>query len=176
MYLKVEIEDTQSFTYSLPKSSISIGAASGNNVIINVNSVSRSHLKLIKEGQSWFVEDQGSTNGSYHNGRKLSPGSKELLRPNQFVRLGDRVFVMLVTYAENPLSIANYKEIKIDEDRHDKTRVVSLKEIKEAAEIEKRRKELLAEKKMRNRKNFDIRKVALFIGSITALMMVRYFI
>ena len=176
MYLKVEIEDTQSLTYSLPKSSISIGASSGNNVIINVNSVSRSHLKLIKEGQSWFVEDQGSTNGSYHNGRKLSPGSKELLRPNQFVRLGDRVFVMLVTTAENPQSIANFKEIKNDGDHHDKTRVVSLKEIKEAAEIEKRRKELLAERKIRNRKNLDVRKVALFIGSITALMMMRYFI
>lgn len=176
MYLKVEIEDTQSFTYSLPKSSISIGAASGNNVIINVNSISRSHLKLIKEGQSWFVEDQGSTNGSYLNSRKLSPGSRELLRPNQFVRLGDRVFVMLVTTADHPLPIANYKEAKVEEDRSDKTRVISLKEIKEAAEIEKRRKELLTERKIQNRKNLDVRKVAMFIGSVTALMMVRYFV
>jgi pSer/pThr/pTyr-binding forkhead associated (FHA) protein len=176
MYLKVEIEDTQSLTYSLPKSSISIGAASGNNVIINVNSVSRSHLKLIKEGQSWFVEDQGSTNGSYLNGRKISSGSKELLRPNEFVRLGDKVFIMLVSSAEKPQAIANYKERKSEDEKQDKTRVISLKEIREAAEIEKRRKELLAERKIRTAKHFDGRKVAMFIGSVTVLALMRYFV
>lgn len=172
MYLKVQIEDTQSLTYSLPKSSISIGASPENNVIINVNSISRSHLRLIKEGQSWFVEDQGSNNGSYLNSRKLSPGSKELLRPNEFVRLGDRVFVMLVSTADNPLSIANFKVRK----PKDKTHVISFKEVTEAAESEKRLKELLAKRKMRIVNHLDVKKVAMFIGSVTVLVLARYII
>ena len=46
-----------------------IGRAPQNEVVIDVNGVSRFHCQLKHIGTDWMLEDLGSTNGTYANGK-----------------------------------------------------------------------------------------------------------
>jgi pSer/pThr/pTyr-binding forkhead associated (FHA) protein len=48
-----------------------IGRGPHNDVALNDESVSDSHAKILKRDGSWWLVDQGSTNGSYIGGRRV---------------------------------------------------------------------------------------------------------
>ncbi len=50
---------------------INIGRSSDNDLVINNIKVSRKHAKLEKTGNEWFIEDLGSSNGTFLNGEKV---------------------------------------------------------------------------------------------------------
>jgi pSer/pThr/pTyr-binding forkhead associated (FHA) protein len=49
----------------------SIGRNVNNTIFVEDDFVSASHAMLTFRGRSWFVEDQGSTNGTYVNGHRI---------------------------------------------------------------------------------------------------------
>lgn len=49
----------------------SIGRNVNNTIYIEDDFVSTNHAMLTFRGRSWFVEDQGSTNGTYINGHRI---------------------------------------------------------------------------------------------------------
>ena len=49
----------------------SIGRNVNNSVYIEDDFVSTNHAMLTFRGRSWYVEDQGSTNGTYVNGHRI---------------------------------------------------------------------------------------------------------
>ncbi|MGH2446436.1 MAG: FHA domain-containing protein [Candidatus Limnocylindria bacterium] len=49
----------------------SIGRNVNNTIYVEDDFVSTSHAMLTFRGRSWFVEDQGSTNGTYVNGHRI---------------------------------------------------------------------------------------------------------
>lgn len=49
----------------------SIGRNVNNTVYVEDDFVSATHAMLTFRGRSWFVEDQGSTNGTYVNGHRI---------------------------------------------------------------------------------------------------------
>ena len=49
----------------------SIGRNVNNTIFIDDDFVSANHAMLTFRGRSWFVEDQGSTNGTYVNGHRI---------------------------------------------------------------------------------------------------------
>ena len=49
----------------------SMGRNVNNTVFIEDDFVSANHAMLTFRGRSWFVEDQGSTNGTYINGHRI---------------------------------------------------------------------------------------------------------
>jgi hypothetical protein len=53
--------------------------------------VSRRHLRLFRQGNKVYVEDLGSSNGSFINNRRLLPFSPEPLASGDEVRLGGEV-------------------------------------------------------------------------------------
>lgn len=53
------------------KDVINIGRSADNDLVINNIKVSRKHAKLEKSGSQWFVEDLGSSNGTFLNGKKV---------------------------------------------------------------------------------------------------------
>ena len=55
----------------ISKSEIKIGRHSDNDIVIENIKVSRYHARLIKENDNWFIEDLGSSNGTYVNGKKI---------------------------------------------------------------------------------------------------------
>ena len=51
--------------------------------------VSRRHARISRRGEQYFIEDLGSTNGTFVNrGRRLLPGDRQLLRDGDEVIVG----------------------------------------------------------------------------------------
>jgi pilus assembly protein CpaF len=64
---------------------VTIGRVQGNDIVLPKSNISKRHARLIQSGADWRVEDAGSTNGTFVNGRKLTEGHT--------LRAGDKVFV-----------------------------------------------------------------------------------
>lgn len=59
----------------------------GNELFASCCTVSREHAKIVCVGGEWTIEDVGSTNGTYINGRKLRAGQKHPLKAEDVVAL-----------------------------------------------------------------------------------------
>jgi serine phosphatase RsbU (regulator of sigma subunit) len=51
-----------------------IGRTPDTTIQLASNAVSRRHAQLVRKGETWTVEDLGSANGTFHNGRRLQGG------------------------------------------------------------------------------------------------------
>jgi len=81
-----------------PKAELTIGRADKRNQIypdIDLSphgtpgeGVSRLHARMYQRGGVWVIEDAGSTNGTYLNGRRITAGEEALLRDGDRVRCG----------------------------------------------------------------------------------------
>ncbi|MGE5343342.1 MAG: adenylate/guanylate cyclase domain-containing protein [Candidatus Omnitrophota bacterium] len=65
-------------TFLLNKDSLSIGKLSGNDLHLNDNSVSRNHCKFLRVKDGYKLMDQGSTNGTFVNGKRVSDAKLEI--------------------------------------------------------------------------------------------------
>ena len=75
--------------YPLEKPELFIGRDLGNDVVINDSEVSRRHARLYLQGNTYIIEDLGSTNGTSVNGQKLT--GPYMLRPGERITFGERV-------------------------------------------------------------------------------------
>ena len=66
-----------------------IGRDISNEVTVNDAEVSRRHTRLEFQGGGYIVEDLGSTNGTFVNGRRLT--GPHSLRPGETIRMGETV-------------------------------------------------------------------------------------
>jgi len=70
--------------------SMTIGRSPAADVEIEDRFASARHARVFVHEGLYYVEDMGSTNGTYLNGRRLR--SQELLRPQDRIRIGDTEF------------------------------------------------------------------------------------
>jgi|GEM_PF-1215832 len=70
------------------KSSIMFGKAIGNDVVIDVDGVSRYHGRIVEDEGELFVEDLGSTNGTYLGTERLQ---RARLSPDDRVTIGSAI-------------------------------------------------------------------------------------
>ncbi len=75
--------------FDLNKPVVTIGREAGSDIVLEDPQVSRHHARLTLQGDSYFVEDLGSTNGSFVNGRRVM--SPTPLNPGDKLGLGDTV-------------------------------------------------------------------------------------
>ena len=77
--------------YALSESSLIVGRDPLSNIVVNDPEVSRQHTLLISSSSGEFrVQDLGSTNGTFIDGKRL--GSKpEILRPSNSITMGGAV-------------------------------------------------------------------------------------
>lgn len=80
----------QVYTFHFDKPEVCIGRVKGNDVILPKQNISKRHTLIKVHGDRFVVEDQGSTNGTYVNGHRISHAVE--IGPDDKVYLGD--FVM----------------------------------------------------------------------------------
>ena len=80
---------TPGLILELSKSDMTIGRDLSNDFVINDVEVSRKHLRLTQRGEQVWVEDLGSTNGTFVNGQRLS--GSHVLVPGELLSLGEHV-------------------------------------------------------------------------------------
>ena len=62
-------------------------------IVLEDSSVSRRHAEIRSTDQGWRLRDLGSTNGTFLNGTRLSPGEWPV-RPHDIVRFGNVTIVV----------------------------------------------------------------------------------
>ncbi len=77
--------------FLLDKAELFLGRDPGNDIVINDPEVSRRHARLLKVGDTYSIEDLGSTNGTFIRGLRLA--APVTLRPGEVITLGERVIV-----------------------------------------------------------------------------------
>lgn len=85
---------------------VTVGREPANDIVINEDAVSRYHLQIKREKTGYFVEDAGSTNGTFLNGKKLE--AEAALTPDDVLRVG----AAQLHYVRKPLPEHGQDEIK----------------------------------------------------------------
>ena len=88
----------QDKSFPLVKDETTIGRDTTSDIVISDAEISRHHARIYKLGDSYMVEDLGSTNGTFVNGQRLV-GPHALL-PGETIRFGENI--MLVFEAPLP--------------------------------------------------------------------------
>lgn len=75
--------------FPLEATEISIGREMGNVIVISDAEVSRRHAKLTWQGAGYFIEDAGSTNGTFVNNQRIS--APHALKAGDLVSLSENI-------------------------------------------------------------------------------------
>jgi ABC transport system ATP-binding/permease protein len=84
----------------LPGENMVVGRAPDVSLVLNHPEVSRRHCRILREGESWFVEDLGSRLGTAVNGNRIS--SRTTLRPGDRIHVGPVILAFGVGRKETP--------------------------------------------------------------------------
>src|SRR5688572_19414686 len=76
---------------SFPTDDATLGRTEDNDVVVKDNGVSKNHARIFSKGGRWFVEDLGSSNGTYVNGGKLD--APRPLKSGDAIGVGDVIFI-----------------------------------------------------------------------------------
>jgi hypothetical protein len=68
---------------------VMIGRSSASDIVLPDSFVSSTHARLVPRGQLYFVEDLGSTNGTFVDGREVKEAQ---LKPDSRLRIGETTF------------------------------------------------------------------------------------
>ena len=85
-YLEVNSPERPRLNFKLADSRVVMGRTSDNQIPLPYTNVSRHHAGVFLSGEDYYVEDMGSTNGTYVNGVKIA---KCVLRPNDLIQIGE---------------------------------------------------------------------------------------
>jgi len=72
------------------KGGVTIGRSPGSQIVLSDEFVSSTHARIFARKQFFFIEDLGSTNGTFIDGRRLD-GERQI-KPGQEIVIGDTIF------------------------------------------------------------------------------------
>ncbi len=73
---------------------IRIGRHAENDLVLESDRVSRKHARVFRREDRFLVEDLGSSNGTFVNGRKLVANRAESIRHQDVLRMGDYRYLL----------------------------------------------------------------------------------
>jgi len=86
----VLLQGGEAIPYELQTAETTLGRHPDCEIQLDSNMVSRRHAKLSREGEQFYVEDLGSGNGSFVNGKKIE--ERTALNPGDRIKLGPILF------------------------------------------------------------------------------------
>ena len=86
--------------FELSKEITTLGRDITNDIVINDRETSRNHLRLMRSGDTVSIEDLGSTNGTFVNGKRASGVTP--LQNGDMIGLGETVLLALELYRAAP--------------------------------------------------------------------------
>jgi pilus assembly protein CpaF len=99
--------------FELDADSYTIGREAGTEIVIEDPQVSRRHATLTRQGTSYLIEDIGSTNGTYVNGKRVT--APVLLANGDMVGLADTI----VLAVQAPLTVGDDATVISDAAHYD---------------------------------------------------------
>ena len=87
--------------FELAKDVVTLGRDVNNDLVINDAEVSRNHGRLTSQSGGYLIEDLASTNGTFVNGQRLTPGKPAIIVSGDKVGLG-MVSLTFKTAAREP--------------------------------------------------------------------------
>src|SRR2546423_9756066 len=84
--LMLQLPGLPSVSHTLKDGTITLGRMRGNSIVIDDDSVSLMHAKIIGRDGIWLVKDMNSTNGTLLNGQSVT---ESRLRDNDKLTFGD---------------------------------------------------------------------------------------
>jgi len=84
----VLLQDGQATPYPVGAGETVIGRHPECTVQLQSNTISRRHARLLNEGDQWLLEDLGSGNGTFLNGRQLARGEQAPVAHQDRIKLG----------------------------------------------------------------------------------------
>lgn len=85
------------------KAQLLIGRKPDCDIVLDDRSVSRNHARFEQTQDAYSITDLGSSNGTFVNGQRIQ---KAILKPGDQIRMGDRVFQVIVPADEEPAGLA----------------------------------------------------------------------
>jgi len=93
---------SSSRNHSVSSGEYIIGRAPECDRVIDNFKVSRKHCKLFREGSTWYVQDLGSSNGTFVNGKRVT---KAAIQPGEIITVGGTPFTLDQLLAGSKLSL-----------------------------------------------------------------------
>ena len=85
--------DGERRSFSLSREMMVIGRRQDCDLMIPLGEISRKHCRIIRDGDTLRLEDLGSSNGTFHNGRRIQ---EAVLEPGDTVQVGPVSFVVQI--------------------------------------------------------------------------------
>jgi phosphoserine phosphatase RsbU/P len=82
----VLLQGDEAIPYPMDGSVVVLGRAPECQIKLDSNMVSRRHAQVVREGDAYYVEDLGSGNGTFVNGKRVA--ERTLLKPDDRLKLG----------------------------------------------------------------------------------------
>ena len=87
--LQVMITGSTTYAVSLKTEPMTVGRDEGNDIVLDMQKVSRKHARIEFNGTDYLITDLNSTNGTYLGNIRLLPGVPEIWTPDKPLRIGD---------------------------------------------------------------------------------------
>ena len=86
----------------LDKMPLTVGRASTCDIQLMQAGISRNHAEIYTNGQSWFIVDNGSTNGSWLGGARLTPFEPTPWEPEEPLHIGSAALLLNIRQPSPP--------------------------------------------------------------------------
>jgi hypothetical protein len=86
-FVTIRIKGSEGYTrVALGKERMVLGRSSQSDVPVKHTSISREHFAFVREGESWLIEDLGSSNGTWINKEKVA--GRVALKEKDIIKAG----------------------------------------------------------------------------------------
>lgn len=88
------LEKKNKYHIDLTRAPFTIGKLEGAvDMVLNDQSISRMHAKIVRQSGKYYLQDLNSTNGSFHNGLRLKPNERVEISPGDEIGFGRLKFI-----------------------------------------------------------------------------------